>query len=308
MNILLYLNSGDNDAWADGFRAALPQAHVRVWQHGDHAPADYAIVWKPPLAMLQGRTGLKAIFNLGAGVDAILQHGDALPDVPLIRLDDAGMAVQMAEYVTHAVLRHFRRFDAYESEMREGQWREREPRDKRDCVVGILGLGVLGTRVAMALRHFEFPVIGWSRSARQMPDVACHHGAEGLNTFLSQANVLVCLLPLTADTRGILNCARLEQLPLGAYVINVARGALIVENDLLAAIRSGHLSGAALDVFAEEPLPANHPFRQEPKIAMTPHIAALTMRTETLAQVAGKIAALEQGLPVAGMVDRMKGY
>lgn len=308
MNILLYIDNGNPASWLDGFGAALPGAQVRLWQPGDEGPADYAIVWKPPLGVLQGRTGLKAIFNLGAGVDAILQYGDALPDIPLIRLDDAGMGVQMAEYVTHAVLRHFRRFDEYERSARQGKWQELAPRRKADCTVGILGLGVLGNRIAAALGHFGFPLAGWSRSPKRLPGIACHHGADGLDTFLKMSNVLVCVLPMTPETRGILHRATLEMLPAGAYVVNVARGAHVVEADLLALIRSGHLSGASLDVFAEEPLPANHPFWNEPNIQMTPHIAALTLREETIEQVAGKIRALEQGAPVAGLVDRTKGY
>lgn len=308
MHILLYLHDDHSSAWLDGFSAALPDARVRVWQPGDDAPADYAIVWKPPLEMLQTRAELKAIFNLGAGVDAILRYGDALPDVPLIRLDDAGMGVQMAEYVTHAVLRHFRRFDEYEELARQGTWQELAPRRKADCTVGILGLGVLGSRVAAALGHFGFPLAGWSRSPKTLPGVACHHGAAGLDAFLRASNVLVCVLPMTPETRGILHRATLEKLPAGAYVVNVARGAHVVEADLLALVRSGHLSGAALDVFAEEPLPANHPFWKEPNIRLTPHIAALTLRDETIEQVAGKIQALEQGAPISGVVDRLKGY
>lgn len=308
MQLLLSIHDDPSPAWLDGFSAALPDAQVRVWKPGDDAPADYAIVWKPPLEALQGRTGLKAIFNLGAGVDAILQYRDALPNVPLIRLDDAGMGVQMAEYVTHAVLRHFRRFDDYEASARQGTWRALAPRRKTDCTVGILGLGVLGSRIAAALHHFGFPLAGWSRSPKNLPGVAFHHGAAGLDAFLQASNVLVCVLPMTPETRGILQRATLVKLPAGAYVINVARGAHVVEADLLALIRSGHLSGAALDVFAEEPLPANHPFWNEPNIRITPHIAALTLCEETIEQVVSKIRALEQGVPVAGVVDRMKGY
>jgi glyoxylate/hydroxypyruvate reductase A len=308
MDILFQSAESDPQPWIDGFQAALPEARIRMWQAGDDDAADYAIVWKPPQAMLRGRSDLKAIFNLGAGVDAILQYGNALPDVPLIRLDDAGMGLQMAEYVTHAVLRHFRRFGQYERQARERRWDSLPPREKQDCTVGILGLGVLGTQVAAAVRYFGFPVAGWSRSAKKVSGVACHHGKEGLGTFLRASNVVVCALPMTEETRGILNRATLEKLPADAYVINVARGAHIVEADLLALIRGGRLSGAALDVFSEEPLPPDHPFWQEPNITITPHIAALTLRTETIVQVVGKIRALEQGRPVAGMVDRTKGY
>lgn len=308
MDILLQTGEDDPQSWLDAFRAALPQAAIRLWKGGDAAPADYAIVWKPPLAVLQNRPDLKAIFNLGAGVDAILQYGEALPDVPLIRLDDAGMGVQMAEYVTHAVLRHFRRFDDYAAQAREARWTAHPPRDKRDCTVGILGLGVLGSRIAAALAHFDFPLAGWSRKPKEMPGLACYHGPEMLDAFLRRSKVLVCVLPMTEATCGILNRHTLEKLPAGAYLVNVARGAHVEEDDLLALVRSGHLSGAMLDVFREEPLPPNHPFWREPNITVTPHVAALTLRDETVAQIAGKIAAIEQGLPVSGRVDRTKGY
>ncbi|MGN6701374.1 MAG: 2-hydroxyacid dehydrogenase, partial [Burkholderiaceae bacterium] len=292
LDILFQSAAGDAEAWLAGFQAALPQARLRVWRDGDDAPADYAIVWKPPAAMLRGRTALKAIFNLGAGVDAILDLGDALPPgVPVVRLDDAGMGAQMGEYVAHAVLRHFRRFDAYAAQAAQGLWKPLPPRDRRDFTVGILGLGVLGTKIAQALAPFGFRLTGWSRTPKAVPGVACHAGADGLDAFLHGANVLVCVLPLTAGTRGILNRDTLGKLPRGGYVVNVARGAHVVEDDLLALVRSGHLAGAALDVFAEEPLPPNHPFRREPNITITPHIAALTLRDESIAQIAGKIAA-----------------
>jgi glyoxylate/hydroxypyruvate reductase A len=309
MRLLFYAPDTDPARWLAELNDALPEAQVRIWQDGDDAPADYAVVWKPPAAMLRGRTDLKGIFNLGAGVDAILQLGDALPaGVPIVRLDDAGMAVQMAEYVTYAILRYFRRFDEFDAQARRTQWRFLKPHEKKDFTVGILGLGVLGTRIAEALARFDFPLRGWSRSQKVLPGISCYAGAQGLDDFLRGTRALVCVLPLTPETAGILNRANLAKLEKGAYLVNVARGAHVVEDELLALVQEGHIAGATLDVFDQEPLPAAHPFWQEPRISITPHVAALTLRGDSIRQIAEKIRAMERAEPIAGQVDRTKGY
>lgn len=295
--------------WLDGLRAALPGALVEEWTAAA-APADYAVVWAPPQAFFDQQTQLKAIFNTGAGVDALLKLR-LPPGVPLVRLDDAGMAVQMAEYVCHAVIRHFREFDAYEADIRQGRWTFREPHLRQDFPVGVMGLGVLGERVSRALAAFDFPVRGWSRSAKTIPGVQCFAGAAQLNDFLAASRILVCLLPLTLDTENILRRDTLARLQPGGYVINVARGRHLVDEDLIALIDSGHLAGAALDVFRTEPLPAAHPFWAHPKITVTPHTSARTLRGESIAQIAGKIRLLESGQPLASLaatVDFNKGY
>jgi glyoxylate/hydroxypyruvate reductase A len=309
MKIICHATGGEAEPWLQVLSKELPHADIRVWHEGDTAPADYAVVWRPPAAMLQGRHDLKGIFNLGAGVDAILQLGSALPDgVPVIRLDDAGMGIQMAEYVTHAVLRYYRRLDSYEEQRRQQKWRFLKPYDRADFSIGILGLGVLGGRVVSALQHFGFPLHGWSRTLKDLPGVQCHAGMEGLDSFLRASRVLVCMLPLTEDTAGILNGYNLSKLPRGAYLVNVARGAHLVEQDLLELVQQEHIAGATLDVFSEEPLPAGHVFWQEPRISITPHISALTLRADSARQIAGKITALQQGLAISGVVDRSKGY
>ena len=294
------------EPWLDGLRAAFPEASVDVWSPGA-PPADYAVVWAPPQQFLDEQSALKALFNIGAGVDALLQL-QLPPGVKVVRLDDAGMSVQMAEYVCHAVIRHFRELDGYEADMAQGKWSFRRPRNRLDFPVGVLGLGVLGERVARALRLFEFPVHGWSRSEKTLEGVVTHHGDQGLDAFLSSSRVLVNLLPLTKDTRDVLNRDTLSRLRRGGYVINVARGAHLVDQDLIDLIDSGHLAGATLDVFRVEPLPQNHAFWTHPKITLTPHTSARTLRTESIAQIAGKIAALERGEAVAGVVDPVRGY
>ncbi len=295
--------------WLDGLRAAFPNAVVDVWVAGA-SPADYAIVWTPPQQFFDEQMQLKGVFNIGAGVDALMKL--RLPSgIPVVRLDDAGMSVQMAEYVCHAVIRHFREFDGYEADATEGKWSYRKPRLRKDFPVGVMGLGVLGERVSRALAQFDFPVLGWSRSAKSIAGVQCFSGESGFEEFLAATRILVCLLPLTPGTENIMRHHTLAQLQPGGYIINVARGSHLVDEDLIALIDSGHLAGATLDVFRTEPLPAAHPFWTHPKITVTPHTSARTLREESIAQIAGKIRSLQNGAPIAslaGVVDPKQGY
>lgn len=294
------------EPWLAGLRRALPAAQVHLWQSGD-APAEMAVVWAPPQQFFDEQTQLKAIFNIGAGVDALMKLR-LPPHAVVVRLDDAGMAVQMAEYVCQAVIRHFRELDAYAKGIQVGQWTFRKPRQRASFPVGIMGLGVLGARVAQALRGFEFTVNGWSRAPKALDGVRSFCGPAEFAPFLAGSRVLVNLLPLTDETRDILNHHHLSQLQHGGYVINVARGAHLVDADLLALLNSGHLAGATLDVFRIEPLPPEHPFWQHPLITLTPHTAARTLREDSIAQITTKIGALAQGQPVAGQVDLARGY
>lgn len=294
------------EPWLQGLAAALPGAEISVWQPG--APqADYAVVWAPPQQFMDEQSGLKALFNIGAGVDALLKLR-LPPQALVVRLDDAGMAVQMAEYVCHAVIRHFREFDGYEADMAAGRWGYRKPRLRRDFPIGVMGLGVLGERVARALAQFDFPINGWSRTPKAIAGVRAFTGSEQFNDFLAASRVLVNLLPLTPETANVMNQDTLGRLQSGAYVINVARGAHLVDEDLLAAIDSGHVAGATLDVFRTEPLPAGHPFWTHPCITVTPHTSARTLRDESIAQIARKMMALERGEAVAGVVNPGRGY
>jgi glyoxylate/hydroxypyruvate reductase len=292
--------------WVEALSAALPQATIEGWSPG--APqADYAVVWSPPQQFLDEQWRLKALFNLGAGVDALMVRR-LRPDTMVVRLEDGGMAVQMAEFVCHALIRHFRELDVYQAEVRQGMWSDRRPRSRAEMPVGIMGLGVLGERVARAVAQFDFPVRGWSRTPHSVPGVRCYSGQAEFVEFLAASRVLVCLLPLTAETENIMDRQTLERLLPGGYVINVARGAHLVDDDLIALLDSGHLAGAALDVFRVEPLPAEHPFWRHPKITLTPHTSARTLRDESVAQIAGKILALERGEPIGGVVDAKRGY
>lgn len=306
MKITFCCTGTEPEPWLAGLRAALPQAQVELWQAGA-TPADYAVVWAPPQQFFDEQVQLNAVFTIGAGVDALLKL--RLPaSASFVRLDDAGMAVQMAEYVCHAVIRHFRELDLYAADISQGRWTVHPPRNRADFSVGIMGLGVLGQRVAQALTQFDFPVNGWSRTAKNLDGVRGFVGSQQLDAFLAASRILVNLLPLTVKTQGILNRNTLSRLQPGGYVINVARGAHLVDDDLLALLDSGHLAGAALDVFHTEPLPLTHPFWRHPKITITPHTSARTLRETSIAQIAGKLMALQRGELVAGLVDVGRGY
>ncbi len=313
MKIILYMPSDDAPAWFDDFARRLPDAALRTWQPGDDAPADYAIVWRPPRDMLAGRTDLKAVFNLGAGVDAILAlertHPGTLPrGAQLVRLEDSGMAAQMAEYVTHAVLRYLRRFDEYAALQAQRRWQVLDAHPRGTFTVGVLGLGVLGAHVARALVPLGVPVRGYSRGARRIEGVETFAGEAQFDAFLRGVKVLVNLLPHTPDTHDVLNRNTFARLARGAYLVNVARGAHLVEQDLLDALAAGQLAAATLDVFREEPLAADHPFWREPRITITPHSSAQTLREESVVQVVQKIGALTRGEPITGVVNLERGY
>lgn len=297
------------EPWIKDFSVALPEATFTDWLKTREAtpPADYAVVWAPPQAFFDSQPTLKAAFNIGAGVNAILAL-PRVPDIPLVRLEDAGMAAQMADYVAHAVLRHFREFDVFEVTAKAGEWKKRRPLKRADFPIGVLGLGALGSHVAKVMTAFDFPVLGWSNSRKHLEGVRTFHGAGQLDAFLAQTRVLLCLLPLTPETDGLINAATLNKLLPHAYLINVARGAHVVEDDLLAAIESGHVAGATLDVFRTEPLPPEHAFWKSPKITLTPHISAVTLREESVAQIAGKMLAMERSETISGVVDINRGY
>jgi glyoxylate/hydroxypyruvate reductase len=313
MKILFYETTPDLTEWLRGLTRELPQADIRVWQKGDTNPADYAIVWKPPPELFANRHDLKAIFNLGAGVDAILEvernhPGTLPPTAKLVRLEDTGMAQQMIEYATYCVLRYLRRLDEYDAQQREGRWQKLTQHARADFTVGVLGLGVLGSEVAKALVALGVPVRGYARTAKAIDGVTVHAGRDQLDSFLDGVKVLINLLPHTPDTTGILDAHAFGKLAQGAYLVNIARGAHLVDDDLLAALDSGQLAAATLDVFQTEPLPQDHPFWTHPRVSVTPHISAETLREESIVQIARKIEALARGETIGGIVDIARGY
>lgn len=301
------LCAGGDPLWEAAFRRVLPGARLHLWPACPDS-VDFAIVSKPPPALFTHLRVCRAIFTLGAGVDALLAIPTLPRDIPIIRLEDAGMAIQMSEYVTLAVLRAYRETDHYARAQREQRWARNARLNKSDFGVGFLGVGVLAQAVASTLRVFEFPMFGWSRSGKKVEGIATFAGEAGLHAMLARSRVLVVLLPATPQTRGLVNGAKLSLLPTGAHVVNVGRGAVIVESDLLAMLDEGHLASATLDVFDSEPLPADHRFWKHPKVTLTPHIAAMTMLHEAADQVAQKMLAMLRNVPIGGVVDGNRGY
>jgi glyoxylate/hydroxypyruvate reductase len=278
----------------------------------DPAEIHYAAVWKPAPGELAGFPNLRVIFNLGAGVDALMADS-SLPKVPLVRVAVADLTDRMAEYVALHVLMHHRQEPYLRACQRERQWRPKSQWPARAISVGIMGLGTLGANAAEVLARIGFRVSGWSRSPKQVDGIECFHGKGQLDTFLKRTDILVCLLPLTPDTRHVLNRALFAKLnrnsPLGAPVlINAGRGGLQNEADILACLDDGTLGAASLDVFAEEPLPADSPFWEHPKIVLTPHNAADTDPDEISKYVARQIERFEAGARLENAVDPARGY
>lgn len=312
MDLIFYHPTFDFHYWKNALENKLPGVQVRQWKEGDDRPADYALVWEPPVEMLQGRQ-LKAVFALGAGVDSILKklhaHPEMLADATaLFRLEDTGMGQQMQEYAVSQVLHWFRRFDDYQALKSQARWQPLEAYEMQDFTVGILGAGVLGKKVAERLQEWGFPLRCWSRSQKPWPGVDSFAGQHELNDFLAGTRVLINLLPHTPETVGIINLDRLNQLQDQSYLLNLARGVHVVETDLLQALDSGKLKGAMLDVFVREPLDAGSPLWAHPRVAMTPHVAAVTRPAEAIDFIATTIRGLENGQTVTGRVDRQRGY
>ncbi|WP_207458013.1 glyoxylate/hydroxypyruvate reductase A [Azospirillum sp. SYSU D00513] len=306
---LLFCSTSDNaDRWVGELRKRAPNLEVRVWpEMGDPAEIDYALVWKPPHGLLAGLPNLKLIVSLGAGVEALLLD-PTLPQVPLVRMVTDGLTLDMAGYVAMQVLRWERKLDAYAELQKAGRWEPLGHRPASEVGIGILGLGELGVASARTLASMDYRVMGWSRSPKTVSGVESFTGEEGLHAMLGQSDLLVCLLPLTEDTRDILNAELFARLPKGAVVINAARGGHLAEADLIPAIDRGHLAGASLDVFADEPLPPGHPFWAHPRIHVTPHIAGITHPSRAAETVVEAIRLFEAGQPLKNVVDRAKGY
>jgi glyoxylate/hydroxypyruvate reductase A len=308
MKIIFY-SAKNAQPWLDAIAVALPDADVWLWTPAcAQRQADYAVIWTPPAELFATQRDLKAVFNIGAGVDGVMALPNLPRGLPLVRLNDAGMAVQMAEYVCHALIRHTREFDLYAVQAKERRWKLRRPVNRAAFPVGVMGLGSIGARVAGAVAAFGYPTFGWSRSPKSLPGITAFSGQDRLDDFLHAVRVLVCMLPLTPETEGILNASTLSKLKPNGYLINVARGRHLVEEDLLALLDDGTLAGAAIDVVRREPLPADHAFWMHPKITLTPHVSAVTLREESVAQIAGKIRALERGEEIDGVVDFQRGY
>jgi glyoxylate/hydroxypyruvate reductase A len=310
MPALLFISPQDaSGAWPEALARAMPALELRVWPDvGEQADVQYAVVWKPPADSLRALPNLKAIFSLGAGVDYLFTNTELPEDVPLVRLIDPALTEGMTEYVLYHVLRYHRYMGAYEAQQRRRVWRELPQVRPGDRTIGIMGLGIIGGDIAAKLALLGFSVAGWSRSAKRLPQVRSFFGRDQLEPFLKRSEMLVCVLPLTPETEGILNKNTLAALPRGACLISAGRGGHVIEQDLLAALDSGHIAGATLDVFHTEPLPAEHPFWTHPKVTVTPHTASITNPYTASMQVADNIRRLQQGEALVGLVDRQHRY
>ena len=308
MVLLFHSPDEDADAWSRALRRELPGLEVRVWPAlGDPAAIEAALVWRVPPGLLRSLPNLRLILSLGAGVDAMLAD-PTLPDPPLCRLVDPSLARGMSEFVLAHVLKYHRGLDVFAREQRRARWAFALNRPRPATAVGILGVGELGRHAAAVLAGHGFTVRGWSRTPKALPGVASFAGADGLAAFLAGTEILVCLLPLTEATRGILDDRLFAALPPGARLINVGRGAHLVEADLIDALERGRLAHATLDCFAEEPLPAAHPFWRHPRIDVTPHVAAYADPDSAAAGVAENLRRLRDGRPLLHLVDRARGY
>ena len=313
VRVAVALSHMNSEAWIEPLRETCSSAGVAAQFEvfvGRAIGARYAVVWLPPAELFTVESDLRAVLNAGAGVERLLAMPSLPPDLPVLRLVDAGMAPKMAEYVCFFVARITRGLDRFGGPQAVRDWNVDRPRGTPPTV-GVLGLGAIGAQIAQAVRLFGYPVRGWSRTAKTMAGVESFVGAGALDAFLSGTQILVDALPLTDETRDLLDRARLAQLPTGAHLINVGRAGTIVDDDLLALLDSGHLAGAVLDVFRTEPLPADHPFWNNPKVTVTPHLSGPTPREPAAQQIAQAIARLERGAApssLPGYVDRARGY
>lgn len=268
---------------------------------------EVALAWKPDPGLLATFANLRLIVSLGMGVDHLLTD-PALPDVPIVRIMDEGLVGQMSEYAIFWALRHHRDIDRYAEQQRAGQWKPLDFVDTLHRRVGVMGLGTIGQDTARKFAMLGFPTAGWSRTSKQLAGIETFHGADGLPKFLARSDILVDVLPLTRDTRGLLDAKAFAALPRGAYLINMARGGHVVDEALLAALDAGHLSGAALDVFNEEPLPAGHRYWTHPRVHVTPHIAGATNPRTAAPGVIDNIKRLREGRDLIHRVDPKTGY
>ena len=291
------------------FKKSLPNIDLRVFPNcGKFEDFEIALAWKPPLGALQKFPNLKLIISLGASVDHILREPNLSPNISIVRLVSLGKTLQMAEYVSLAVLFFQRRLLDYQQLQREQRWEYLPIDNAQSFTVGIMGLGAFGSTVAKRLRDNGLSVRGWSRTPKEFEGIDCFYGQEQFKLFLSKSRVLVCLLPVTSETENILNMDTFSALPQGAYLVNVGQGKHLVESDLLSALDSGKIAGAFIDSFYTEPLPKDHPFWFHPKIIVTPHISAAGIPSDIAIEVINNINKFLSGQLLDNLVDVSRGY
>lgn len=309
MPTLLFKSTFDDPkAWLERLREFVPDLELRVWPDvGNVEEIDYALAWKPEPGDLARYPNLKVILSLAAGVDHIFADPD-LPDVPVCRIVDRDLIAQLSEYILYFTLRYHRKMPLYEASAREHRWAKHGRCEAALRTIGVLGIGEIGGDAAAKIAALGFPVLGWSRTPKSIPGVESLCGEEGLRRVVEESAILACALPLTPQTENLFDAETLARMPKGGYLINVGRGRHIVDADLIAALDSGHLAGAALDVFHDEPLPADHPYWAHPKVEVTPHIAGDPNPRTAAAQVAENILRARDGRQLLNIVDPGTGY
>lgn len=312
-SILLATGPWDPRPWAAAIHADAPERPLFVWPDVPNPSAvGYALVWNPTDDVFSKLANLKAIFSLGAGVDHLMALTEP-PSIPVVRVVNPDLTQRMTEWVVLQVLMHHRQQRAYDRQQAEHIWKELRQPVAADIRVGIMGLGVLGRDAARALHQLGFQIAGWSRRPAIIPDIACFHGRQMLDGFLAMTDILVCLLPLTPETRNILSMPLFHKLsrggaPGGPVVINAGRGGLQVEADIVSALQCGVLGGASLDVFENEPLDPQSPLWAHPNVVITPHAAAASAPGAIIPAILRQISDFEMGKPLANVVDRRASY
>lgn len=309
MAIVIIRQDNKLEAWTSSLKAKAPE--IPIYSYLERHPKEeirMAIVWKQPENTLNQYPNLECISSFGAGVDFIFDDQTIPENIPVTRVVDPVLASDMSEFVLAVILAHFKNLFSYSADQINGVWHPKEYRRIADATVGIMGMGALGGLLAKDLLRNRFKVIGWASSEKSIPGVDVYLGEKEKNTFLSLSNILICLLPLTPQTSGILNGGLFKKLPKNAFVINVARGGHLVDEDLLEYINNGHLAGAGLDVFHEEPMPVEHPFWKHPKIHITPHIASVSDIDSVIPQLLENYKRMVAGSPLNNTVEGARGY
>jgi glyoxylate/hydroxypyruvate reductase A len=296
--------------WRHSLQRALPDIEIRLYpeEEGDPDDIELALLWDPPVGMLPRYKNLKAILSGAAGVDHLLNVPDLPAHVPIARNADPNMAATIAEYALCHTIGFHRHARAYSEAQQRAEWLILPQKATWERRVGILGFGTIGQVAGRLIARYGFQVAGWSRTAKSVEGIESFAGTEGLEPFLARSDVVVCVLPRTPDTEGILNASAFAAMPEGGFVINVARGDHIVDADLIAALDSGRLAGATLDVFAPEPLSKDSPLWSHPKVVMTPHVAGLSAEHTSVPLFVDNIRRVLAGRPMLHLVDRQLGY
>ena len=308
INLLYYWNSDNLEKWSAIFKEKAPDINLLNKDNCNPDEVDVALVWLPPNGFLKQFKNLKGVINLGQGVDHLLKPGVVPDKLPIIRLVDNDMSKQMSAWVSLQVLRETRFLDKYIQFEKEKKWQSVEFTPSNKWNIGVLGIGAIGKHVALSLSNFGYNVMGWSRSEKNIKEIQCYYGESGLYKMLPQCKILVCILPLTQETKHIISKETMSHLPDGATIINAGRGGHVNEDDLLYMIDKGKIKNAYLDVFETEPLPSNHTFWNHQKISIWPHISAETNTETSIDQIVNAARCLMNNTEPPNQINRLKGY